>query len=144
MLDRLGIEGFKSIDKLDVDLKGLTVLVGMNSSGKSTIIQSILLAVQNISFNNGSPLNGLLVSLGEFQEARNYIVNSKEIIINLSNLETQKTLKFKFFEKNGEIKCSKTGSDKSIAKLLKYQNKFQDIFVENQRLRIGEELESVA
>lgn len=123
MLDRLSIEGFKSIDQLDVDLKGLTVLVGMNSSGKSTIIQSILLAVQNISFNNGSPLNGLLVSLGEFQEARNYIVNSKEIIISLLNLETQKKLKFKFFEKNGEVNYSKTGSDKSITKLLKYQNK---------------------
>lgn len=123
MLDRLSIEGFKSINQLDVDLKGLTVLVGMNSSGKSTIIQSILLAVQNISFNNGSPLNGLLVSLGEFQEARNYIVNSKEIIISLLNLETQKKLKFKFFEKNGEVKYSKTGSDKSITKLLKYQNK---------------------
>lgn len=123
MLDKLSIEGFKSIDQLEIDLKGLTILVGMNSSGKSTIIQSILLAVQNISFNNGSPLNGLLVSLGEFQEARNYIVNSKKIVINLSNLETKKSLKFSFFEKNGNVKCNKTGSDKFINKLLKYQNK---------------------
>ncbi|MFJ7663903.1 DUF3696 domain-containing protein [Lysinibacillus sp. NPDC097162] len=123
MLDRVTIEGFKSIDHLELDLKSLTVLVGMNSSGKSTIIQSILLAVQNLSFNNGSPLNGLLVSLGEFQEARNYIVNSKEIIISLLNFETQNTIKLKFMEKNGEVKCNKLGSDKSVSKLLKYQNK---------------------
>ncbi|UQZ51479.1 AAA family ATPase [Bacillus subtilis] len=123
MLDKITIEGFKSIDRLELDLKSLTVLVGMNSSGKSTIIQSLLLAVQNFSFNNGSPLNGLLVSLGDFQEARNYIKNSKEINISLSNFETQNIVNLKFLEKNGKVKLKKEGKDKSLSNLLKYQNK---------------------
>ncbi|WP_313236125.1 DUF3696 domain-containing protein [Sporosarcina ureae] len=123
MLDKITIEGFKSIDRIELELKNLTVLVGMNSSGKSTVIQSLLLAVQNLSNNNASPLNGLLVSLGDFQEARNYIKNSKEINISMANLESGNTINLKISEKNGKVKLSKDVQDKSLNKLLRYQNK---------------------
>lgn len=82
MINNLKITGLKSIDNLDINMKNLNLLLGTNSSGKSTIIQSILLASQSI--NKGSaPLNGNLVSIGAFREARNFITNAKEINIDL-------------------------------------------------------------
>lgn len=83
MINNLKITGLKSIDNLDINMKNLNLLLGTNSSGKSTIIQSILLASQSI--NKGSaPLNGNLVSIGAFREARNFITNAKEINIDLA------------------------------------------------------------
>ena len=42
------IGSFKSVDKaIGIELAPLTVVVGANSSGKSTLIQSILLLAQN-------------------------------------------------------------------------------------------------
>jgi predicted ATPase len=40
-LRRLKIEGFRSIDRLDLCLSPLTVLIGSNGSGKSTILEAL-------------------------------------------------------------------------------------------------------
>ena len=63
MICKISINGLKSIESAELDLQPFTLLVGMNSSGKSTVIQSLLLAIQNISEKQKSPLNGQLVSL---------------------------------------------------------------------------------
>lgn len=78
MINRLFVSGLKSIDKVDIEFSKLNILVGTNSSGKSTLIQSILLASQNVNIIS-CPLNGSLVSLGDFREVRNYITNAQEI-----------------------------------------------------------------
>lgn len=84
MINRLIVQGFKSIDNINVKFKNLNLLVGVNSSGKSTIIQSLLLASQNIS-NNKPNLNGNLVSMGDFRELRNLNTNAKSIFINIKD-----------------------------------------------------------
>lgn len=67
-LRRWELQGFRSVrDKLEVDLKPLNILVGANSAGKSSLIQSILLASQTLSTNwtpRSLVLNGSLVQLG--------------------------------------------------------------------------------
>jgi predicted ATPase len=65
------IKNFKSVLEASVDLGPLTVLVGPNSSGKSSLIQSILLATQaaqSSAKGNSFPLNGPLVSVGGFDD----------------------------------------------------------------------------
>lgn len=62
------LEGFRSIrDRVSIDLGQMNVLVGANSAGKSSLIQSILLAAQTLG-TAWSPrplvLNGSLVQLG--------------------------------------------------------------------------------
>ena len=53
-VDRLKVEGFKSIGKeCTVDIRPLTILAGANSSGKSSIIQPLLLMKQTLE----SPLD---------------------------------------------------------------------------------------
>lgn len=67
------LRDFKSVAEADVELAPLTVLVGANSTGKSSLIQSILVLAQGAASGPGAPdlpLNGSLVELGEFTEVR--------------------------------------------------------------------------
>lgn len=67
MIEKLEISGLKSVRKLNIDCKGLNVFVGPNSSGKSSVLQSLLLFSQNIAEPVG--LNGKMVALGNYREA---------------------------------------------------------------------------
>lgn len=84
MLKNLRVRGLKSIDDIKLEFKNLNLLVGVNSSGKSTIIQSLLLASQNISSNKPN-LNGNLVSMGDFRELRNLNTNAKSLNIDIED-----------------------------------------------------------
>lgn len=117
MLNNLIIEGLKSIDKINLNLSNLTLLSGTNSAGKSTVIQAILLAIHNITNKLTSPLNGHLVSMGDFRESRNFRTNAKKILIEIDSL------KLKFIENEKfDCKCKKISSNKNIEKLLNYHN----------------------
>lgn len=74
MLKTWTIESFKSISKsTTLDLSPLTIFAGENSSGKSTIIQSILLVAQTLQSNSWGRcvvLNGNIVRLGSFDDIR--------------------------------------------------------------------------
>ncbi|RFZ47391.1 hypothetical protein MSS4_03389 [Mycobacterium marinum] len=66
------LHNFKSVADAELDLAPLTLVVGANSAGKSSLLQSILMMAQAAAETTpgGFPLNGLLVGLGEFTEAR--------------------------------------------------------------------------
>jgi predicted ATPase len=66
------VEGFKSIASATVEFRPLTVVVGENSSGKSSLLQSVLLAAQAALIGSGGnvlPMHGPLVSVGSFGDA---------------------------------------------------------------------------
>jgi predicted ATPase len=67
------VQNFKSIREAELTFAPLTLLVGPNSSGKTSLLQSILLVAQAAQGGNqGStfPLNGPLTSVGSFEEVR--------------------------------------------------------------------------
>ena len=70
MIKKIHIQALKSIKDMTVSCKKMNVIVGTNSSGKSTFLQSILLEAQNSAGEYG--LNGPLAKLGEFNEAHNH------------------------------------------------------------------------
>ncbi|MCA1431255.1 DUF3696 domain-containing protein [Bradyrhizobium sp. NBAIM16] len=76
MLKRWSIENFKSFaGRTDITLAPITIFAGANSSGKSTIIQSILLLKQTVQYappNRPMALNGPLVKLGTFNDIKNH------------------------------------------------------------------------
>jgi len=75
-LRRVELRDFKSVADAAIDLRPLTVVVGANSSGKSTLLQSILAVTQAVrSRAEGAefPLNGEFVRLGTFDETRNFL-----------------------------------------------------------------------
>lgn len=65
------IKDFKSIQEADISLHPLSVLVGANSSGKSSLLQAILAISQTIrsrSAGTAFPLNGEYARFGTFGE----------------------------------------------------------------------------
>ena len=85
MLTRWKLANFKPIRaELDLPTAPLTVLAGLNSSGKSSFLQSILLVSQTLANQNlDEPLvlNGQLVRLGKFLDVCNDRAEQKTIHI---------------------------------------------------------------
>ncbi|TAW18729.1 AAA family ATPase [Rhizobium ruizarguesonis] len=75
MIKRWYIENFKSFrDAAPIEMSRINVLAGANSSGKSSIIQSILLLKQTVQYGARSrpiAFNGPLLRLGDFRDVRN-------------------------------------------------------------------------
>ena len=75
------LTNFKSVVEQNIPLRSLTVLVGANSSGKSSVLQALLLfvqACQSRSVGDSFPLNGGLVSLGTLTDIRNAAAGTRE------------------------------------------------------------------
>jgi len=76
MIDRLTITNFKAFAAADIPLGPYTLLSGLNSSGKSTVLQALALLRQaydqdmlhDTDDSAGFPLNGTLVQLGTGQD----------------------------------------------------------------------------
>jgi len=66
MIKKISIKNFKSFSDQEIEFKKLTLLSGLNSSGKSTVISSILLPLQ-VDSNNKLFLNGTYFNLGIFK-----------------------------------------------------------------------------
>ncbi len=78
-LTKVHIENFKSLEKTSLDLAPLTVLIGANSRGKSSILQSILVVAQSVGKTKLGQvsLNGEAVSLGTSDEVFRKSKNGK-------------------------------------------------------------------
>ena len=86
-LRRIELRDFKSVAQASVDLRPLTVVVGANSSGKSTLLQSILAVTQAVGSKTASaefPLNGEFVRLGTFEETRNFQATQSDGVMEIA------------------------------------------------------------
>lgn len=72
MLESIHISGFKCFEHIEIPLRKINILSGTNSSGKSSAIQAFLLLCNNAVKNSSSPLNGMWLRLGTFDECRNH------------------------------------------------------------------------
>lgn len=82
MLADWTVVDFKPIrGRMTLPLSPLTVLVGANSSGKSSIIQSILLLKQTLQYatsDRSLALNGPILKLGEFHDVKNKAADTNQ------------------------------------------------------------------
>ena len=79
-LRRLSLEYFKSIHSATVELGPLSVVVGANSSGKSSLLQAVIAmcqAVRTAESPESYPLNGQLQRLGTYQDVHSFYASSK-------------------------------------------------------------------
>lgn len=85
MITKWKVSNFKSIlEAPEFEFRPLTIFAGANSSGKSTVIQSVLLIAQTLAHKIGSRsmvLNGTLTSLGQFDDLLSSNATSKQIEI---------------------------------------------------------------
>jgi predicted ATPase len=81
-ISKLHIENFKSIESEDLDLGPLTVLVGANSAGKSSVLQTLVLLSQIVRGRSQSSLvnlNGAELQLGTFADIKHSTVGKGSI-----------------------------------------------------------------
>lgn len=74
MFDKIRIQNFKCFEDSTIELAKLNVLTGENSAGKSSIIQAVLLLLQNhdsVHRNRRNALNGHYVNLGQYSDVKN-------------------------------------------------------------------------
>lgn len=82
MIRKLEIRNFKSHLNTQVELGDLTVLTGMNSAGKSSLVQTLLLLRQTYQkgrLREGLVLNGDLCAIGNGNSARYRLADSGRI-----------------------------------------------------------------
>ena len=98
---KISIENFKSIRKLhNFEIKPLTILSGVNSSGKSSFVQLLLILKQTIELNSANqPFN----LSGEYTKVRNF-----KDVISYKDLKRKLKVSFEFskseFNQIDEIK----------------------------------------
>jgi predicted ATPase len=85
MFTRIKLENFKSWQSLDIEMAPLTLLFGTNSSGKSSILQAILLILQSVEKHHLDELNfgggrGDYVNLGGYSE----VVHNHDVDLDIS------------------------------------------------------------
>ena len=85
MITKWKLANFKSIqNETQLDFAPLTIFAGTNSSGKSTLLQSILLISQTLLDKDPTSqvvLNGEFIELGEFSDIKSTDGVSDQIII---------------------------------------------------------------
>lgn len=87
MLNKIDIHGFKSLGDASLRLAPLTILTGTNSSGKSSVMQALMLLIKHSSAANQYSMEEVIRYLGDFSEIRNKKCNAKSIVIKVTDNE---------------------------------------------------------
>ncbi len=88
MLNKLQLKNFKSAKDLEIELRPLTVLAGLNGSGKSSVLQAIALLKQTLDQGESPralPLRGALLRLGRSEDVHFEGAESSELILAVSS-----------------------------------------------------------
>lgn len=84
MLSKLFIDNYKCLANCFLELKSINLFAGPNSSGKSSVLQALLTASDNISENRGTHgLKNYRTEASSFNDVRNFITNAKSYEISL-------------------------------------------------------------
>jgi len=99
LLDKISLKNFKAFKEAEIEVKPVTILVGPNNSGKSSLIQSILLIQQTLMGAGNSVLNTSGQKFGNFSELVNQKSDKKEIVFKL-DFSDKTCIKFRVAEKD--------------------------------------------
>lgn len=90
MLQRIILEHFKCFEQLKLPLAPLTLLTGLNASGKSTTIQALAMLHQTLTEHPNSPglvLNGKDVTLGSADELVDKVTGRDSFAIGIEHTD---------------------------------------------------------
>ena len=99
MFTNIHLKGFKSFVDETIELKPLTILTGLNSSGKSSVIQAIRM-IENVRQQQG----GLLDGYGSYDELFNKFnpgVSNSELLIELHSDGCSEPYQIKYSKNSG-------------------------------------------
>lgn len=129
MITKIQVKGLKSIRDLSVKCSNLNIFTGVNSSGKSTFLQALLIASQ--ADLTDDCLDGPLgLSLGEFREVRNFNMPREDIEIMIWDSEYSVPVKVVLKEqeehKGYTITTSDTDEEELYVDVLALEDEDQD------------------
>lgn len=131
MLKSISLENYKCFkEKTDIEIAPLTVLCGVNSSGKSSILKSLLMLKQTAESKLSEPLmllSGDLVDCGTFDDILNYkvdeykkyfLIKNKFVINNHKLSTTGKFIKRQDAKEFNELEKIYACVDQTIVKFI--------------------------
>ncbi|WP_129727956.1 DUF3696 domain-containing protein [Ectobacillus funiculus] len=138
MINSLYLKNFKCFKEEQISIGPLTLLSGLNGTGKSTIIQSLLLLrqsyLQGTLNTSGLVLNGNLISIGTGQDALNQNAEEEEISFTVETSDNYKATWIWEYDKSSEfLKLKNKQNDDAIYRLALFSDSFQYLTAE----RIG-------
>jgi len=74
MLQKITLENFKIHEKTEIEFKPITIFIGPNNCGKSSILQSLTLLKQSKRFSQQSPQNQYLIPYEKSDEWKNQCI----------------------------------------------------------------------
>ncbi len=90
MITNIEVDGFKSLEKVDLEIKPITILIGLNSSGKSSVLQVLGVLKQTVAGNSSNLFTiGHLANLGTFKDIVSKKREKKELKITIGGMRTQ-------------------------------------------------------
>src|SRR3989338_3940318 len=97
MINKLSVKNFRSIEDAEVTLAPITVLYGPTSSGKSTLLYS-LLVLRNFSLNPNQPADGYFnlnfMNLGGFDACVFNHEASKGVTVSIAHGENDRAISY--------------------------------------------------
>ncbi len=136
MIKKINIKNFKSHSSTDLEFSKLNILTGLNGTGKSSVIQTLLLLRQTFQesmLDKGLELNAKLCTIGVAEDAL-YQSAEDDLIEFTINLWDENQLKWSFLVDDKKlsdtflkIKESKTKSDYELQSISLFNQKFQYI-----------------
>ncbi|WP_047605679.1 AAA family ATPase [Rahnella aquatilis] len=102
MINKIHLENFKCFNDFNIEVNQLNFLVGINSVGKSSVIQSILLPLQS-THETEIELNGPLINLGDYNDILNIEAADDSIRITINTNEKSCTWGFEKGYVNNEL-----------------------------------------
>ena len=137
MIERIKIKNFKSLKNVDLSLSNLTVLTGLNGSGKSSLIQSLLLlrqSLKNMDKNNVGLIlqDGELISLGSGKDVF-YQYAGKEEMIEFEILANDNIFKwcFKYAPNSDRLTTSEESHSTQLSSVNLFNKNFQYLNTEH-------------
>ncbi len=121
MITKLSIKNFRGIKEGEIELAPLTILLGGNNSGKSTILEALFLAP--------NPFRRVPYVIGSHTSAAEVIHAMHETL----NSEGYAFLLYNYVASQAEIGCKGDGDDY----LLLFTGKYPNIFVSTNKQKTG-------
>lgn len=136
MIDRILLKNFKCFETLDLELSNLNVMAGINSVGKSSAIQSLLLlrqAYELMMINEGVLLNGNLITIGTGQDLMYRDANEDYVGIEIKSRNREYQWVYSYDPIADYLKLKSNKNDNSVEQINLFQPNFSFISAE----RIG-------
>lgn len=138
MINRIVLDNFKCFKHMDIELSKLNVFAGINSMGKSTAIQALLLLRQSFELNaidSGLFLNGKYVQIGSGKDLLNK--GSDDDFIKITLKTNKESLPFVYhIDSLSDFQKLQDGSCPSLVELKKI-NVFSNTFAFISADRLG-------